>query len=557
MEKKIAVYIENIEQYIEVKPYTSLQELSKYISIEIDKKNIIGALVDHKAKDTQYRVHRKCNVKFIDKNHPEGYRIYINSLFFILYKAVHDIYPTVRLSIEHSASNGYFCQLKNGNDSPDRLLEKVEAIKIRMQQIITENHQFDYDVLKTNEIRQIYEQQGLINKARLLNRKNEIYSQTYKLENLYHNFFGVLAARTSQIDIFDLQPYYKGMLLIPPSSRQPHKVNTPITQRKMFNVLREFKEWSEVLELKDIEDLNQFALSDKGSEIIKISESLHEKKISAIAQEIAATKGSKIVLVSGPSSSGKTSFSKRLTIHLKVEKKQAISISMDDYFVDRTHTPIDENGDYDFETIKAVDTEKFNLDLNALVNGEEVEKLRYNFAEGKREHTGQYRKLKPNQILIIEGIHALNPCLVENIKPEAIVRIYVSALITTSFDSLNRVATSDLRLLRRLVRDTNYRGMDVATVFDLWRNVRKGEEMNIFPYQENADYMFNSALPYEIAALKPFVESKLKRLDINSEFYFEAHRLIKMLSYIEEIPQKEIPPTSLIREFIGGSSFKY
>jgi uridine kinase len=553
----IKVFCKNLNKYVEVEDYTSALDLAQQLGIKPNNNLPIGAVVDNKSKDLFYKIHRKCSIEFIDENHAEGYRIYINSLSFILYKAIHDLYPAAHLRIEHSAANGYFCQVKGLGKHNKDLPDLVNNIKKRMLEIVEVGFDFEYDLFETEKLIDIYTKQGLEDKAKLLKKKNSIYTKTYKLDNVYNNFYGALAANSSQIQVFDLQPYYKGMLLIPPNSRQPHQVNIPITQRKIFNVLSEFREWSEIIGISDIDDINQKVYEDQGSDIIKISEALHEKKISELASNISSKKEVKVVLISGPSSSGKTSFSKRLGIHLRVDKKRAVSVSMDDYFVDREHTPRDENGDFDFESIEAVDTKQFNNDINNLISGKQVEIPKFNFAEGSREYNGNFLKLESNNILIIEGIHALNPVLLKEIHPDKIVKIYVSALITTSFDAHNRIPTSDLRLVRRLVRDNKYRGMSPERVFELWSNVRKGEEKNIFPYQENADYMFNSALPYELSVMKAFAAPLLKQLNLKSEFYLEAHRLLKLFTYIETIPEKEIPPTSLVREFIGGSSLKY
>lgn len=549
----ITIFCKNIQQYIEVEEFTNSVSLLNDPRMQLNISPIV-VLVDNVARDLNYTIHRTCSVEFVDETHPEGFRAYLNSLYFITYKAVHELFPEKTLVIEHAVANGFFMQI---NDLGQDLKESVEQIKAKMQEIVSQDLPFVFQTHETQRLVEIYESQGLSQKSKLLKRKNALYAECYKMGGLYNYFFGPMARSTGRINIFDLQPYYRGILLIAPNIKKPFQLNERSSLKKVFNVLHEFRQWSEVLGVSDIDDLNKKAVDDEGSQMIKLSEAMHEKKIAEIASEICMHGQYKVILIAGPSSSGKTSFSKRLSIHLEVNKIQGTTLSMDDYFVNRDRTPRDENGDFDFESIEAVDIPQFNQDVRRLSEGEEVEIPRFDFQTGYRAPKGKLTQLANNQVLIIEGIHALNPQLLQDTPPEHICRIYVSALATTSFDSHNRVSTSDVRLVRRLVRDTNYRGMQVHNVFDMWTKVLVGEQLNIFPYQDHADFIFNSALPYELSIMKPYALPIVQRLTSNSEYVYQADRLRKMFGFIKSLPSKEVPPTSILREFIGGSSLKY
>ncbi len=551
----IKIFCINLKQYIEVEEYSFAISIIEKYNIQLIHEPI-GLIVDNIGKDLKYRIHRKCSIEFIDNTNPEGYRMYLRSLSFILYKAVYDLYPKSNLRIEHSTSNGIFCELQNIDDPCS--VDKISKIKKRIIEIIDKNLPFEYELSENTDLIERFEKQGLPDKARLFRYQNTLYTKVYKLDGLLDAFYGALAINTGQIKVFDLQPYHKGMLLLTANNHRPQTLNTPIHQQKMFNVLSEFRAWNKISNISDIQDINAHIENDGGSLLIKISEALHERKIAEIAKSIFEEHNViKIILISGPSSSGKTSFSKRLAIQLRVNGLEPINISMDDYFLEREKSPKNEKGEYNFEDIESVDINQFSQDLKELIEGKEIQIPQFNFILGKREYNDNFLKLTDKSVIIIEGIHALNPNILNNISDSSILRIYVSALILTSLDSHNRIATSDLRLIRRLVRDSKTRGADGTRTLKMWQNVRNGEEKNIFPYQENADIMFNSVLIYELAALKPYVIPVLEKVKASESTYLEAQRIIKLMKFVLPMEHKEIPPTSILREFIGDSSFVY
>lgn len=534
---------------------TTLGFIARDLNIQL-KAPVIGALVNNKVSELSYEVYHPKNVQFIDITHPAGMRMYMRSLYFILYKAVKEIYPNSQLHIEHSVSKGIYCEVHNTPRELD--IQDIFEIGRRMRDIVESNIPFVKEQRETEEVIELFESQGLVDKTEIIRHRGKVFTTFYTLDGLANTFYGFLAPSTGYISTFDLNKYYKGMLLQFPKPSAPTEVEELIIQNKMFDIFREHATWNQILNVRYIGDINRAVSNGKAEVMIKVSEALHEKKISQIADQIAARKDKvKIVLISGPSSSGKTTFSKRLAIQLLVAGIRPLNLSLDNYFVDRAHTPLDENGDYDFEALEALDIELFNQQLIALMKGEKIEIPKFSFEKGERFYDGETLQMASNSILIIEGIHGLNPQLTHLIPAESKFKIYVSALTSINMDHHTRIATTDNRLIRRIVRDYRYRKYSACDTISRWASVRRGEEKHIFPYQEEADAMFNTALLYELPVLKPFVEPILLEVQPNQPEYAEATRLLKFFNYFKPILPREIPPTSIIREFMGGSSFSY
>ncbi len=517
---------------------------------------VIAAHVDNKLVSLHYRIVRDVNVRFIDLSHPDGQRVYERSVAFVMTYAAHQVLPEVRINVLHSYRNGIYCEA--AREEP-LTREEITKIKEKMLEII------EQDLPIVPEA--IDEETGIKLFQRMEDRTDVIRLFKYMPEHqrvfIYHigdyidYAYIPLAYRTGVLDRFDLVPYGDGMVILLPERLNVSKVAKLEEQPKLFATFKESARWARVLGVKDVGSLNQVIASGHVSDFVKISEAFHEKKVAQIADEITSKERNvKIVLIAGPSSSGKTTFSKRLAIQLRVNERSPITISLDDYFVDRERTPIGEDGKPDFDSIDAIDVALFNENIEDLLKGKEVEIPKFNFKAGKRM-PGRKLRMKPDDILIVEGIHGINPRLVSSIPVEHTYRIYVSALTQISIDGHNRISTSDTRLIRRLVRDKFFRGHSALTTLSMWPNVRKGEEKHIFPYQENADIMFNSALLYELAVLKLYVEPMLEEVSPDVPEYADAVRLIWLLSHILGMLPNEVPPTSILREFIGGSSFKY
>ncbi|MBN2742637.1 MAG: nucleoside kinase [Marinilabiliaceae bacterium] len=534
----------------------TLREIADDQHIQL-KAPILGALVNNHMADLAYEVYHPKQIRFVDVTHPDGMRMYMRSLCFVLYKAVNDLFPGAKLTIEHSVSKGIYCEIKK-DDRKEIDIQEVFAIGQRMREIVEMNIPFIKDQRETNEVIDILEAQHLTDKSDILRHRGKMYTSFYWLDTLANHFYGYLVPSTGYLQVFDLNKYYKGMLLQLPRTDNPEEVAELIIQDKMFDIFREHAQWNRVLNITHVGHLNQ-AHNGKSETIIKVSEALHEKKISQIADKIANHHNKlKIVLISGPSSSGKTTFSKRLAIQLLVSGIAPVNLSLDNYFVDREHTPLDENGDYDFEALEALDIDLFNQNLIDLLDGKKVEIPKFSFQTGQRVYDGEVLQLHENNILIIEGIHALNPQLTHLIDASAKFKIYISALTTINLDDHNRINTTDNRLVRRIVRDYKYRKYSAQETISRWPSVRRGEDKHIFPYQEEADVMINTALLYELAVLKPLVEPILLEVQPNQPEYSEAKRLLKFFSYFKPILRiNEIPPTSILREFVGGSSFSY
>lgn len=518
----------------------------------------VSAKVNNKVESLDFRVYYNKDIEFLDITSSSGMRTYVRSLFFILVKAVEELYPQGSISLEHPISKGYFCKLHI-----DRTigLDDVQRIKQKMQEIITADIPYTRTESHTEEVVRLFEKRGMMDKARLLDTYGQLYSYYYQLGDTVDCYYSSLVPSTGYIRLFDIVKYYDGLLLRIPNRENPTKLEEVVKQEKMLEVFQEYHRWNQILGISTVGDLNVACNHGHATDLINVSEALQEKKIAQIADEITHRnqdgKRVKLVLISGPSSSGKTTFSKRLSIQLMTNGLKPYPISLDDYFVNRNDTPLDKNGKHDFESLYAVDLPFFEEQLTTLLNGGEVELPRYNFTTGKREMSGKKLRIDEHMILIIEGIHALNPALTPHIPNENKYKVYVSALTTILLDNHNYIPTTDNRLLRRIIRDYKYRNYSAEETIARWPSVRAGEEKWIFPYQENADAMFNSALLFELAVLKDYVEPVLRKVPNRCPEYSEAHRLLRFLNYFVSVQDKELPPTSLLREFLGGSSFQY
>ena len=518
----------------------------------------VSAKVNNKVESLDFRVYYNKDIEFLDIANSSGMRTYVRSLFFILVKAVEELYPQGSISLEHPISKGYFCKLHIGRTIG---LDDVQRIKQKMQEIIAADIPYTRTESHTEEVVRLFEKRGMMDKARLLDTYGQLYSYYYQLGDTVDCYYSSLVPSTGYIRLFDIVKYYDGLLLRIPSRENPTKLEEVVKQEKMLEVFQEYHRWNQILGISTVGDLNVACNHGHATDLINVSEALQEKKIAQIADEITHRnqdgKRVKLVLISGPSSSGKTTFSKRLSIQLMTNGLKPYPISLDDYFVNRNDTPLDENGKHDFESLYAVDLPFFEEQLTTLLNGGEVELPRYNFTTGKREMSGKKLRIDEHMILIIEGIHALNPALTSHIPNENKYKVYVSALTTILLDNHNYIPTTDNRLLRRIIRDYKYRNYSPEETIARWPSVRAGEEKWIFPYQENADAMFNSALLFELAVLKDYVEPVLRKVPNRCPEYSEAHRLLRFLNYFVSVQDKELPPTSLLREFLGGSSFQY
>ena len=553
--KQVEIFCKNTQTSHEFPLGTSLLEICKQLDIKTENR-VCGAIVNNQVRELSFCVVKPKQIEFFDLSHPDGNRLYIRSLFFLLYAAVKETFPEVSLRIQNGISNGYFFEL-NGLDRPvteSDIFIITQEIKFLVQRDIP----FVKRRMLTTDAVELLKNQGLKDKALLFEQQGKLYSSLYFLEDLGSYFYGHLLPSTGYVANFGLVPYYDGLLLQMPKPKNFEKLQKITERKKLFGIFQEQKDWAEIMNISTIGKLNRFTIKQRAGDVIKVSEALHEKKIAEIANMIHSRNGDiKIVLVSGPSASGKTTFSKRLGVQLLVNGLIPHQISLDDYFVDREHTPVDEFGEYDFEALEAIDVEFFNQQLNELLQGNEIELPGFDFQTGKRKSTGKKLKLKPNDVLVVEGIHGMNPDLLPHIDRKFTFSIFISALTQIAYDEHTHISTADNRLLRRIIRDSKYRGYPAWETIKRWPSVRRGEEKNIFPHQENADVMFNSATFYELAVLKKYAEPVLKNVEENLPEFSEASRLLKFLSWFKQIDDREIPPTSLLREFLGGSSFTY
>jgi len=533
----------------------TLMEIKDDFQVKLENP-IIGALVNNKVKELSFVFVKNKKVEFIDYSHPDGLRMYVRSLFFILVAAAREVFPEVKLKIMHGISRGYYCEL-SGLNRPITDSD-IFAIKNEMQHLVDKDIPFEKIGMPNEEAVEICRKQNLLYKAKLFQQQGTLFSYLYFMDDKANYFYGDQVPSTGYLKVFDLVSYYDGLLLRIPKPNKFSEVQPYSKHDKLFEIFQEHKDWAEILNVPNVANLNENTLSGQSGDIIKISEALHEKKIAEIANLIRDRRDQvKVVLIAGPSASGKTTFCKRLMVQLAVNGLKPTMISLDDYFVDREKTPKDENGEFDFEAIEAIDVAFFNQQLNQLFNGEMIELPKFNFTVGTRIPSGKNLQLIPGSILIVEGIHGMNPKLVPHIKPENTFKIFLSALTQISIDDQNHISTTDNRMIRRIIRDSKYRNYSAQETIHRWPSVRSGEDKNIFPYQENADVMFNSAMVYELAVLKKYADLLLQSVTESQPEFSESCRLLKFLSYFKTIDDSEIPPTSVIREFLGGSSFIY
>lgn len=514
----------------------------------------INATVNNRTEGLNYRLYHNKDVEYFDLHSATGERCYMRTLFFMLCKSVHDLYPDSKVVIDIPVSNGYYCNLMLGHDVTET---DVTRIRERMRQLIDAKLPIRRYEVPTEEAVRIFSSRGDKAKAKLLRSTGKLYTTYYEIDDYVDNFYGSLLINTSQLTLFGLEKYFDGALLRLPSRQNPAELGALIRQDKMFDIFKEQHRWNRILGVSTVGDFNEAVRSGQTTGLINVSEALQEKKIASIAEQIAHRQGTRVVLIAGPSSSGKTTFCKRLSIQLVTCGIKPIQISLDDYFVDRHLTPKDENGEYDYESVHALNIPLLNEQLQQLFEGKTIELPKYNFQTGKSEKSGKRLQLDDNQVLVLEGIHALNPELTAQIPQEQKFHIYISALTTILLDDHNYIRTTDNRLLRRIIRDYKYRGVNAKETIHRWPSVRAGENKWIFPYQENADVMFNTAMLFELAVIKQQAEPLLDLVPENCPEYAEAYRLRTFLDYIQPIPNRALPPTSLLREFLGGSSFKY
>ena len=553
MEQNILIRCKNNKKNLNVSIGSSLSEIFSQSGLQMEY-GPVCARVNNKVEGMHFEVFKPKEIEFLDLHEPSAMRTYTRSLFFVLNKAAHDIYPDCSVIIGIPVSNGYFVDVRL--DRPVTTAD-VDAIRERMKEIIAAGHPIHRHVSTTEEAIEMFRQSRSFSKVRLLEGIGDLYTTYYDIDGYVDYYYGSMLTNTSQIYLFGLEPYYDGMLLRIPTSSDPSKLGEMVHQDKMFEIFKEHHRWQNILKLRTVGDLNRATQKGYSSQLIQVSEALQEKKIAQIADEIASRKEVKMVLIAGPSSSGKTTTCKRLSVQLAVNGIKPIGISLDDYFVSREKTPRDEKGDFDYEHLHALNIPLLNEQMNALLRGEEVELPRYNFQTGESEMSGKKLQLQGNEILVVEGIHALNPELTAQIPEAQKYRVYASALTTILLDNHNYIPTTDNRLLRRIIRDYKYRGVSAQETIRRWPSVRRGENKWIFPYQENADAMFNTAMLFELAVIREQAIPVLEQVPENCVEHAEAYRLLKFLRYIKPIPAAQIPPTSLLREFLGGSSFKY
>ena len=553
MKQLIQIRCKNNKKTLKVETGSTLSDIFQQSGLQMTFPPIC-AKVNNKVEGMHYRTYNSKDVEYLDITSSSGSRAYTRTLFFVLCKAVRKIFHKCDVKIDIPVSNGFYCDLHIGRPVTDA---DADAIRREMQDIIDRKIPICRHEVPTEEAIRIFEDMGYHDKALLLRTTGRLYTLYYDINGFVDYFYGTMLTNTGQLTLFGLEKYYDGLLLRIPSMRDPSKLGALIRQDKMFEIFQEHHHWQELLGMSTVGVFNEAVRQGHATEIINVAEALQEKKIAQIAENIANRQSVKMVLIAGPSSSGKTTTCKRLSIQLVCNGIRPVPISLDDYFVDRELTPRDENGDYDFESIRALNLELLNKQLTQLFRGEEVELPKYNFIKGKSEKSGVKMRMRKNDILVIEGIHALNPELTAQIPEELKYRVYASALTTILLDGHNYIPTTDNRLLRRIIRDDKQRGCTAQDTIRRWASVRAGENKWIFPYQENADTMFNTAMIYELAAIKTQAEPLLELVPENCDEYAEAYRLRKFLGYFAPIDHSVLPPTSLLREFLGGSSFKY
>ena len=549
----IQIRCKNNKKTLNVPIGSTLSEVFRELNLKMEY-GPLSVKVNNKVEGLHYRVYHNKDIEYLDITSSSGARAYTRTLFLVLCKAVHDLWPGSEVVIDIPVSNGYYCNLNIG--SPITQFD-AEAVKQRMQEIIDDAIPIRRYESTTEEVVDMFNELGMKSKVKLLKSVGRLYTTYYDLDGYKDYYYGTLLTNTRQLYLFGLEKYYDGLLLRIPSRDNPSQLGELVRQDKMFDIFKEHHRWQKILGISTVGDFNEAVQKGMSTDLINVSEALQEKKISQIADMISTRRGVKVVLISGPSSSGKTTFCKRLSIQLLTCGIKPVQISLDDYFVNREETPRDEHGEYDYESLYALNIPLLNSQLNALFAGEEVELPKYNFQTGRSEKSGRRLKMSDDNILVVEGIHALNPELTALIPEEQKFRVYASALTTILLDTHNYIPTTDNRLLRRIIRDNKYRGVSAMETIRRWPSVRAGENKWIFPYQENADVMFNTAMLFELAVIKSQAEPLLELVPENADEHAEAYRLLKFLKYIAPIQNRQLPPTSLLREFLGGSSFKY
>ncbi len=537
---------------IDVNKGITLNELKEIIKLK-SSYLVVAGKVNNYVKELSYNLNENCIVDFIDLSNEDGYRIYKRSICLVLIKAMADIFPWKKVVISHAISKGVFCEIKNGKE-----LQEEDVIKIenRMNELVKEKLPFIKKTISIESAKEIFKKSGRMDKFSILENRKKNYVTVYECDRFEDYFYGYMVPDTSYLKHFSLRLYNQGIILTYPKKEDPDKLPGFCEQKKLFNIFIENKKWGQILGVENIGALNGIIKEGEGSNLIRISEALQEKKIAQIADMIKNSQPQKrVVLIAGPSSSGKTTFANRLAIQLRVNGLKPVTLSIDDYFVSREDTPKDEKGEYDFEALEALDLPLFNAQLVQLINGEEVEIPIFNFPNGRRNEKGRMLKINYDQIIIIEGIHGLNERLTSLIPRDKKFKIYVSALTSVNIDDHNKIPTTDTRIIRRIVRDYSSRGCMPVTTIKRWPSVRRGEEKNIFPFQEDADVMFNSSLIYELGVMKLIIKPLLLKIDDTNSEYSEARRLLEFLNYFLPINSKDIPSNSIIREFIGGCCF--
>ena len=558
MQNKITIYCKNTKEYVDIPCGTSLKDLYQQLALEMPYP-VIAARVNYKVQSLNFLIYKPKDIEFIDATSESGYRCYIRTLNMVMACAVRELWPDCDLRIEHPISKGFYCTIRESREETKVITpEVVQQLKARMQAIIAENRPVITEERQTKEVIRLFGERNE-GETTLFETLGNPYCRYYRIGNYIDYYTGALMPSTGYINLFDLELYHDNILLRIPCRRNPNCMEERPVQDKRFGIFKEYVGWNKLLHISNVGEFNKACKNQKSFEMIKLSEALHEKKVAQIADQIAHRESGvpRFVLISGPSSSGKTTFSKRLTIQLMVNGIRPVVISMENYFVNREDTPRDENGNWDFEHLNTLDLPLFRQQVADLLEGKTVSLPFYNFETGMREFRGDTLKLEKDTVVILEGLHALNPELMPNIPREATFKIYVSSLTTVNLDNHNWIPTSDVRLIRRIVRDYRYRGYSALETIARLDSVQRGEDRWIAPFQEEADVMFNSALLFELAVLKRHAEPILDEVPKYCDEYTTAHRLKKYLSYFESIPEREIPPTSFLREFVGGSSFRY
>lgn len=565
MSREIQIYCKNVGRYIDVEPGATLLETAAALGAELGI-DPICAIVNNKTEDLGYTVYGPKQVEFLDYTVKQGRDVYVRSLCMMVYRAVRELAPELALRIEHSVSRGWYCTLRprraaagaEENQAPSPTL--IRDIRARVKELAAQRIPFERKEKLTSDVIALFRKQGLDDKAALLETVDHIYTTYYLLDGTADSYYGPLAPDTGHIQVFDLRTYKQGFLLLGPDEENPEVAATPLKQSKMFDAFLDIERFNRVVGVSCVAELNRAVEENRTSPLINVAEAMHDKILGRISDDIARRRregGAGIIMMAGPSSSGKTTTGKRLSIQLMTNLVRPKMISLDDYFVDRVRTPLDENGDYDYESLYALDLDLFNSDLRKLLRGEEINLPTYSFELGARVIKPRPLRLDSNDVLVIEGIHGLNPELTSGISPDDIFKVYVSALTTLHIDDHNWISTTDNRLLRRIVRDHKYRHTAPAETIRRWPSVRRGEEKWIFPFQENADAIFNSSLIFEIGVMKAYAEPLLRNVPHSDPAYVVAHRLVRFLEYFKTVPADQVPYTSLLREFLGGSSFHY